>query len=534
MLRREQGDAAPAVPGVMSADADSLFDLLIVGSGPIGSTYARLVRNRLPYVRILMVEAGPQIGDRLGMHVRNIADPEARRAAQQLSEGPTRDPEALAEKTKAEAAVAAIDRVLVRPGIFYAEPRSAATLEPSTLALGAMASNVGGMGSHWTSACPHPSRPERIGWIAEGEWEAALAVARRLLAVSARTFPRTRQGEAILAGLRHAYPELPVGRRPQPMPLACRTLPDGSRYWTGSDVVLGDLPDRPRFELRSSTLCRAIVHDGAHASGALLEDLRSGETYEISTRSVVVAGDSLRTPQLLWASGIRPPALGRFLNDHIQSIIAVRLDDELVRRVAERAPDLTDARRSDNDMIVGVFWVPFSAEHPFHGQVMHLDLAPIEIAPSAERSAQVVGLGWFAPKDIRPEDRVCFSDEERDGYGMPAISTRYELTERDREAIEAAHADILRAAASLGELMPDTPEPKLLPPGASLHYQGTVRIGQTDDGASVCDADLRVWGFDNLFVGGNGTIPTPTAGNPTLSSVALAARASAAVTQVIA
>ncbi|MBN9202516.1 MAG: choline dehydrogenase, partial [Microbacterium chocolatum] len=74
-------------------------------------------------------------------------------------------------------------------------------------------------------------------------------------------------------------------------------------------------------------------------------------------------------------------------------------------------------------------------------------------------------------------------------------------------------------------------EPRLLPNGSSLHYMGTMRMGDTDDGTSVADPESRVWGFDNLVVGGNALIPTANTMNPTLMSVALAVRGARALVE---
>jgi choline dehydrogenase-like flavoprotein len=134
----------------------------------------------------------------------------------------------------------------------------------------------------------------------------------------------------------------------------------------------------------------------------------------------------------------------------------------------------------------------------------------------------IVGLGLFCAKDLQRDDRVAFDDGRTDAYGMPAIRLHYRLTEADHAVLERAREEIVRMGAAIGD--PLDPRPFTMPLGASLHYQGTTRMGPTDDGESVCGIDSQVWGVEGLFVAGNGVIPTATACNPTLTSVALAVR----------
>jgi choline dehydrogenase-like flavoprotein len=485
-------------------------DVAIVGSGPTGAAYARILSEQAPEATIAMFEVGPTVSDPPGAHVKNIADPEARSEAQHRSEGPGAGKATFATPGAVQAGVRR-----ARPGTFLL-PDGYAFPGEDGLPLAAMSSNVGGMGAHWTGACPRPGGRERIDFLPD--LDELLDEAERLLGVTTTAFEGAPYSDLVRERLSAAVDEgrLPA-TRVQPMPLAVHRREDGALVWSGSDVVMGDVTrSNPNFGLHDRSLVTRVVVEDCRAAGVEVRDLASGPTHIVRARFVVVAADALRTPQLLYASGVRPEALGRYLNDQTQVVFAARLTG-VEAPMASAKPEGALSQNS------GVSWVPYTDDLPFHGQVMQLDASPVPLADDDPvLPGSIVGLGLFCAKDVRSEDRLTFDDDEVDAYGLPAIRIHYVLTHRDRSTLERATREIVRLGKAVGQPLDDAPI--LLPLGASLHYQGTTRMGPVDDGTSVCDPNSQVWGVPGLVVAGNNVIPTSTAANPTLTSVALAVR----------
>ena len=112
---------------------------------------------------------------------------------------------------------------------------------------------------------------------------------------------------------------------------------------------------------------------------------------------VVVAADAFRSPQLLWASGIRPAALGHYLTEHPVVISTVALDADRIGRFAtEEQLDEELARRATNaaDPVAAVNRIPFSEpDHPFSLQVMYSENHAVPAwSPTHPHARQPLGL----------------------------------------------------------------------------------------------------------------------------------------------
>ncbi len=530
----------PATAGSRGAENVEV-DVLIVGSGPVGCTFARKLveAGRSVY----MVDAGPRMSRRPGQHLKNAFQYQRninlfasviRGHLHQLSVPTNNQP------------VLTLD-----PGAFHIEGEEFRGFvlnnqnpdqDPATNLPGAgVTYGVGGMTTHWTCATPrhHPTL-ERSDIYSDAEWNRLYDEAERLLNTRRHEFDESIRHLVVREALKEEFSELPEGYGVQNLPLGVERRKDNPRlvHWTGTDTVLGPLAegeqDAEPFVLKEQHRCTRLVpsRDGSRIEYAEIQNLMEWQTIHIRANTYIVCCNAYLTPQVLYNSGIRPRPLGRYLTEQPMSFCQIVLKDELVDQIPEN-PEFAErvrAHREQNphdpvpiptDEPEPQVWIPVSDDRPWHCQIHRDAFHYGEVAPNVD-ARLIVDLRWFGIVEPRYESYITFSDTHQDAHGMPQPTFNWILHDDDRRKQHRMMADMLRAANALGGFLPGS-EPQFVAPGLPIHVTGTTRMGTSPED-SVVDENSQVWDIENLYLGGNGLISRGSASNPTLTSLAMAVK----------
>ena len=368
--------------------------IAIVGSGPIGSAYARV-----------LVEQSPRRARR-DVRGRPAADPDPRRERAQHRRSRREGARARDVAGTAGGCAARIARhpgQCGRRGHVHRPPghapdrlrwRRAPAHAPDASRRRRRRRTSAAWGRTGRARLPSPAFSEKIPFIADDEWDDLLATAKDLLHVQSAAFADSAVGEGIRVAARggvrrraarrlraeHASrspaTRSPTARCAGPVPTSCsaRSSTPHRRSARGSSCT-------------TSSLVRRVEVEDGRATGVTVEDLRTRETRVRAGRPG--GRGRRRVPLSAAAVGLRHPSHGARALPHRASRRDLDRRARCRTRSAASPPRTTSTPRSHvasvnpADPVAAVNRIPFSEpDHPFSLQVMYAENPPFQLDPS--------------------------------------------------------------------------------------------------------------------------------------------------------
>ncbi|AGW90286.1 MULTISPECIES: GMC family oxidoreductase [Cupriavidus] len=340
------------------------------------------------------------------------------------------------------------------------------------------------------------------------------------------------------------------------------TIRDGRRC-SAAVAFLKPALKRDNVKLQTKAHTTRIVMEGTKAVG--VEYIQGGRSQiAYADKEVIVAAGAINSPQLLNLSGIGDPSelkafgiktvvelpgVGKNLHDHISVGVS------FARK--ERSP-LHRAMRADRivrELGKAYFRGEGIATDLPSGGLAHIKSSPDETLPDIEllTAAAPSNAGPYFPPFVRsytdgfmiraavlrPESRGQVRLASASPDVAPIIAQNFLATDRDRKALRAG----VRMARDVGrqKSLAKIVDREIAPSGysdaeidahigaaaISVHHPvGTCKMGSTDDRMAVVDAELRVFGVQNLRVVDASIMPTIVGGGTNAPTIMIAEKAS--------
>lgn len=404
--------------------------------------------------------------------------------------------------------------------------------------------SLGGLSNHWTGAVPRFAPEdftegrrlhEAYEWpVSYDELVAYYERTERLMGIvaSRRDVPNLPGGHAddrrelpsdwqrvadTAASMGQGLTTLPIADGPRNL-----VAPRGTAFNSYTSLV-EPLMRSPMFSLKQGAHALRLEWSGAkrRVTGVVYRDAADGLEHRLEGDAFVVAAGPLQSTRLLFDSvssdfphglGNSRDVLGRYLHDHPREWWVL----EVKKPMSRLSPSiyLTRAAYRDADPLFATSWTlgaPTTREKL-------MSFTPLK---ATEFGVQV--FGTMVPTR---DTRVTLVPGSRDetGASLLDIDIRFDAPSlRNLEGAQSRLLELMEAAGVPSRIQPVPPDQVV--PGASVHYGGTVRMHRSPE-YGVIDGRNRLFDATNVVVADAASFTTGAEKNPTLTAMALAARAS--------
>ncbi|HET9474453.1 MAG TPA: GMC family oxidoreductase [Steroidobacteraceae bacterium] len=333
-----------------------------------------------------------------------------------------------------------------------------------------------------------------------------------------------------------------LGRGPCQMRSVCERGCGYGGYFSSLSATLPAARKTGNLTIVTDAIVERLDYDHARRriSGVRVIDAatRKGRSYQ--ARVVFLCASTIGSTQIMLASrseyfpnGLanRSDALGRYLMDHVVGIGASGTHPGFLDRYyygrrptgfyLPRYVNITE--NGGADFVRGFGFQGYSSRSSWSrgaGEVGVGAELKQRLRSPGRWEMSLFGFGEMLP---RADNRVKLHASRRDNWGIPLVDIDCTHGENERRIAERANRDAAQmlAAAGFENIVPMGP---VASPGQCVHEMGTARMGH-DPATSVLNRYNQAHDVSNLFVTDGSCMTSSGSVNPSLTYMALSARA---------
>ncbi|MEJ0058880.1 MAG: GMC family oxidoreductase [Terricaulis sp.] len=316
-----------------------------------------------------------------------------------------------------------------------------------------------------------------------------------------------------------------------------------SAYFSSNGVTLPAAAETGNLTLRADAIVHSLIYDERQgkAVGVRVIDANTKATMEYFARVIFLCASTLNTTTILLNSrsprypngfGNDSGVLGHYLMDHHNGAGAWAsysgLSDRYYRgrrATSMYIPRFRNVSSPEAAFKRGYGYEVYTSRDSWGRGVDSADFGAAfknEITRPGSWSLYMEGYGETLP---HRDNRIWLGHDALDQWGMPTLHISMEYHENERAMAEQMKNDAVEILEAAGlENIGGFNNP--VTPGQVIHEMGTARMGR-DPATSVLNAHNQVHGAPNVFVTDGSCMASSPTQNPSLTYMALTARASA-------